>query len=157
MTAPISPQRFDTGPALLLAGLRRHHPYGEAQRSIPEQWQAFKALLPLPGQMGSITYGATCGHTDSDFEYMTGAEVSTFDGLPPTLGRMRIQPREYAVFLHTGPIQGIADTWAAILHGWLPTCGFTEAHAPCFERYDGRYDPSTASGKVEIWIPIERP
>lgn len=149
-----NPIRFESGRPMLLAGIRHHHSHAEAARGIPQQWQQFKTLLPLPGQVGEVSYGAICGHDAGSFEYLCGAEVASFDGLPSTLGRMRIDTQQYAVFAHNGPISSIAATWEGI-YRWLETNGqYQSAHKPDFERYDRRYDPASASGEVEIWISV---
>jgi AraC family transcriptional regulator len=36
----------------------------------------------------------------------------------------------------------------------LPVSGFKAADAPNFERYDGKFDPATGDGGLEIWIPV---
>lgn len=138
---------------MLLAGIRRRHAYEQAIQGIPKQWEEFMAQLPLPGQLGSTTYGAVCGHDGGGFEYMCAAEVDAFDRLPPGTGRMRVHTQHYAVFLHSGPISGIRATWESAL-AWLAEGSWQSAHKPDFEVYDQRYDPASKSGEVEIWISV---
>ena len=148
--------RFEQGRAMLLAGLRRHHGFAESARTIPEQWIDFTKLGELPGQIGTVAYGAICG-ADSQkqtLEYLVGVEVASFDVLPAELGRMRVPPVRYAVFTHEGPVETIRTTWNAALNEWLPSSAFRSAQAPDFERYDERFDPATGSGIVEIWIGV---
>jgi len=47
----IEPTRFADAPAMLLAGIRRHHSFADVSQNIPVQWQEFIALVPLPGQI----------------------------------------------------------------------------------------------------------
>lgn len=154
----VEPVRWEEGRAMRLAGLRRHHDYAESARTIPEQWAAFRASGPIPGQVpGMIAYGVMCGHdaANARFEYMTAVEVASFDGLPEGMGRLRIAPRRYAVFAHDGPAATLRRTWEAIWNEWLPRSGLRGAHAPDFERYDERFDPATGTGGIEIWFPVE--
>lgn len=152
---PFEPARYEDGRPMLLGGLRQHHIFAEAVRSIPEQWQQFKALHPVPGQLGTTTYGVLCGHDSTGLEYMCGSEVETFEALPSDMGRIRISAQHYAVFLHRDHISTIKHTWDRILHEWLPNANAQSAHRPDFEVYDHRFDPSTGLGDVEIWISIE--
>ncbi|EAT58581.1 GyrI-like domain-containing protein [Chlorobium ferrooxidans] len=150
----IKPIRFAHGRPMLLGGLRCYHLYTESSRSIPEQWEAFRALGRIPGQTGSAFYGVMCGHDAGGIEYLCGVEVDSFAGLPSELGRMRILEEEYAVFGHSGQISTIRTTWERILHEWFPNGGYRSANKPDFEVYDQRFDTRTGSGDVEIWIAI---
>ena len=148
--------RFENGRAMLLAGIRRHHTFGAGSKDIPAQWGEFVALGRLPGQVGDTTYGAMCGADEQarTFEYLCGAEVASFDGLPKGMGRMKIAPQQYAVFTHSGSVDAIHATWNAAVNEWLPKSGYRSAQKPDFERYDERFDPTTASGDVELWISV---
>lgn len=141
---------------MLLAGLRRQHPYAEQGAGIGAQWQDFRALDPLPGQRPGTTYGVMCGADASGFEYLSGVEVESFAALPAGLGRVRVLPQHYAVFRHAGPVTSIRDTWQRILREWLPDGGHESAHKPDFEVYGPQFDPDTGKGGLEIWISIVR-
>jgi len=96
------PIRFETGSAMLLGGLRRHHAFQHAD--FGGQWREFDAFGPLPGQLGEYAYGVICGASATACEYMCAVEVSALEVLPTGLGRMRITPQHYAVFLHQGHV-----------------------------------------------------
>lgn len=150
------PDRFESLPAFLLAGLRRPYGFDDAPTGIPAAWAEFGAALPLPGQVGAVTYGAVCSAdmAHQSFEYMCAAEVETFDGLDARWGRMRVPDAHYAVFVHSGPIHGIRQTIAAA-HGWLQDNGdWLDGETPEFERYGPDFDP--AGGGVEMWVPVKR-
>src|SRR5687768_2456782 len=85
---PIEPDRIAERGAMLLAGLRRVHTFDGAAESIPEQWRAFRELGRLPGQQGTAAYGVMCGAdlAARTFEYMAGAEVASFNAIPPEYG-----------------------------------------------------------------------
>lgn len=139
---------------MLLAGLRRWHSFQLAGKDIPGQWEEFNALRPLPGEIGKASYGAVCASRENQFEYMCAVEVTSFDGLPDNIGRMRVPEQRYAVFVHSGHISSIRDTWDAIWTQWLPNSGCQPANTPDFELYDDRYDIQSGNGIVEIWFPV---
>ena len=154
---PIEPDRFEDGRPMLLAGIRRHHGFAESARTVPAQWEEFRRVgESIPGARLGTAYGAFCGvdMAAQTFEYMCALEVASFDGLPRELGRVRVPPVRYAVFVHRGPAAGIRDTWSAIMDGWLPRSGYRSADTPDFEKYDARFDPRAASGEVEIWLGV---
>jgi len=150
--------RFETAPAFLLAGTRQIHSFADAPRDIPSQWQAFAPQLPLPGQKGTRTFGATCAAWPDEqrFEYMCAAEVESFDNLPEGMGRMRVPEAHYAVFTHEGPISKIRETWEAVF-AWFTASGQIPANTPDFELYDQLNDREAKPGIVEIWFPIRKP
>ena len=152
----IEPDHYETRRAMLLAGLRQQHNFAEASETIPKQWQQFRALGKISGQVGNVVYGAGCGSTASGFEYMTGVEVDSFSALPETIGRMRISEQNYAVFLHRDHITTIQKTWELILNDWLSRSGVQAVEKPNFELYDARFNPKTGLGGVEIFIAVER-
>ncbi len=149
-----APARFEDGRAMLLAGVRRHHPFAESGQNIAGQWRQLQALGPLPGQLGTTRYGVMCGHDPRGIEFMCGVEVDAFEGLPGDLGRMRIGPEHYAVFLHPGPVATIRATWERIMREWLPGSGYQSAQKPDFEVYDQQTDPVSGTGGVEIWVAL---
>lgn len=150
----IAPVRYEDGHAMLLAGLRRHHPYAERGAGISTQWDEFRALGPIPGQRAGTSYGVMCGANATGFEYLSGVEVESFDAVPAHLGRVRVLPQRYAVFRHEGPVTTIRATWQGILHDWLPDSGQESAHKPDFEVYGPPFNPRTGLGGLEIWIAI---
>ncbi len=149
-----SPDRFQSHPPMLLAGLRRTYGFGDAATGIPAAWAEFVRSLPLPGQVGDVTYGAVCAAdmAAQTFEYMCAAQVDGFDALNPSQGRMRVPQAHYAVFVHAGPIHDIRATIVAA-HDWLAHNGsWVDGQTPEFERYGPDFDP--AGGGVEMWVPV---
>lgn len=154
------PPRIETGPAMLLAGVRRSHAFAGAADTIPAQWRDLAARLPLPGQRGSVTYGAVCGSDPAagTLEYLAGVQVDGFEALPPEIGRMRVPEQRYAVFIHRDGAAALRAAWDAIWQRWLPASGWRPADSPDFERYDpARFDPATGRGEIEIWFPVAGP
>ena len=155
MSTPLSP-RIEQGAPFLLAGVRKRILFTELFSAVPLLWEELVPLLPLPGQVGRVTYGAGCGVNEAEgwFEYMAAVEVSDFALVPAGLGRMRVPACRYAVFTHEGHVNGLRGLWERIWEDWYPTSGFQAADTPDFERYDERFDPITSTGVAEIWFPI---
>jgi AraC family transcriptional regulator len=152
----IAPIRIDQGSPRLIAGIRRHHQFTDSSSSIPQQWSDFRAIGRLPAQVTDEAFGVMCGHTGTSFEYMCGAEVDSFDALPPSLGRLRLQSQLYAVFRHTAHVSSARDTWRGIIEQWLPESAYQSAEKPDFELYGADFDPVSGLGGFDIWISIER-
>lgn len=152
----MQPVRYEQGRPMLFAGLRRKHTFAGMSEEIPAQWDDFNKLGQLPGQLGSTAYGAICGGDPATqtMEYMCAFEVQSFDALPKELGRMRVPPVRYAVFLHEGNVSSIRHTWQQVF-AWLPSSGLQSAHTPDFEVYSERFDAATGDGGVEIWLGVQ--
>ncbi|MGH8285951.1 MAG: AraC family transcriptional regulator [Steroidobacteraceae bacterium] len=156
LIANLEPPRFESGKALLMAGLGERYTC-ETSAGIPAQWQRFLPHLgKIPGQVGRAAYGVRCNFDDAgNFDYLCGVEVSDFSRLPADWSRLRIPERRYAVFSHRDHISAIRSTWNTIWNKWLPESGHEAADAPDFERYDEKFDSATGMGGVEIWVPIK--
>lgn len=159
-TAPLpklEEPRFETTPAMLMAGLQQTYDYG-GNAGIPSQWQQFNAYFgEIPGQVGNVAYGICTQEDgeDNSFQYMTAVEVRGTDGLPAGFRSLKLPAQIYAVFAHRGHISGIQATCHAIFTDWLPSSGYKHAGLPdLIERYDDRFDPRTGMGLTEIWIPV---
>lgn len=150
--------RFETRPAMLLAGLAETYAH-EATQAIPSLWQKFNQHFGhIPGQAGNVAYGV-CTQTDEGsegFRYMSAAEVTGGDDLPEGFTTTSLPPQRYAVFTHRGHISGISATVHQIFGEWLPQSGHQHGGSPdMMERYDDRFDPRTGMGVTEIWIPLK--
>jgi AraC family transcriptional regulator len=151
--------RYEQGRPMLLAGVRRKHTFAGMAKDIPRQWDDFLNLGKLPGQVATTAYGAICGGDPETqtMEYMCAVEVASFDPLPKNIGRMRVPPVRYAVFLHAGNVATLQSTWKQIFSVWLPSSGLQSAQTPDFELYGERFDAATGDGGVEIWLGVKSP
>jgi len=152
----MTPDRFETLPPMLLAGLRGWYGFAEGPVQIPLDWKRFVARLPLAGQVGEVTYGATCDAdmAEERFEYMCAVEVTSFDDLRQDIGRMRVPEATYAVFVHEGPVSGIRETIMGG-HRWLASNGeWKDGGTPTFERYGADYDPVRGANDITLWLPM---
>ena len=167
-TAPqTSPKPYLEGPRVenaglfLVAGLRRHYT-DDRISGIAAQWQQFGVYLGrIPAQVGRTTYGGCLSPADgaAGIDSLSGVEVSLSSGLPDDLSIVTIAAQRYAVFVHRGHVSQLRDSLDAIWQKRLPESGyevgFASAESPAFfERYTDRFDPRTAFGEVELWIPI---
>jgi AraC family transcriptional regulator len=154
--------RFEHGKARLVAGLKRRFT-GPDVKNISALWQSFAPVIDkVPGQVGHIAYGLCSNMILSpfSFDYLVGVEVSKVDGLPQDFSVTNIPELHYAIFTHHGQISNLSMTIDAIYHRWLPSSGrsFLQPIPDVpymIERYDERFNPQTASGDVELWVPVK--
>ena len=152
----LQPARFETGKPFLVAGPGERYTWETGGAAIPGQWQRFRQKVDeIPDRIGKVAYGVCCNGDDSgNFDYIAGAEVSDFSGLPREFSRVWIPDQRYAVFSHKDHISTIRRTVNTIWNHWLPSSGVKAADAPSFERYSENFDPLTGNGGLEIWVPI---
>ena len=153
MAATLPKPKFRDGAALLLAGTLKTYATADAPKLIPLQWGDFFALDVPEIHTAEVTYGVVVRTDAETMDYMVAIEVPSFDGVNAP-HRETLAPAHYAVFTIDG-VAHIQRVWMDIYSQWLPQSGYKPAHTPAFERYDGRFDPETSTGPVEIWIPIE--
>jgi len=156
LTDKLLAPRFETGKALLVAGLPGRYS-SENGAGIPGQWQRFhQCMADIPNRVGKVAYGVCCNGDDAgNFDYISGVEVSDFSDLPREFARVRIPEQRYAVFTHSDHISTIRRTVNTIWNHWLPASGLKAADAPNFERYDEKFNPVTGDGGLEVWVPIK--
>jgi len=156
LTDKLLAPRFETGKALLVAGLGGRYSC-ESSAGIPGQWQRFhQCVADIPNRIGKVAFGVCCNGDDAgNFDYISGVEVSDFSDLPRQFARVRIPEQRYAVFIHGDHISTIRRTVNTIWNHWLPASGLKAADAPNFERYDEKFSPVTGDGGLEIWVPIK--
>ena len=152
----LKPPRFETGKALLVAGIGERINHENNGAGIPNQWHRFHQRVgDIPDRVGKLAYGVCCNGDDAgNFDYIAGVEVSDFSDLPREFSRVRIPEQKYAVFSHRDHISTIRRSVNTIWNHWLPASGHKLADAPSFERYDEKFDPATGDGGLEIWVPI---
>ena len=122
---------------------------------VPALWARFAAREHELEREPPIGYGVCYGaDADGNFTYMAALEVDPDTPVPDGMSRMAIPAGRYAMFVHEGHISDIGKTIYSIWNKSLPDLGLEPREAPDFERYDGRFDPKTGRGLVEIWIPV---
>lgn len=134
---------------MLLAGLRRHHGFADAETTIGQQWRDFHGSSLATGG-APAAYGVMCGADEDGFEYMCAIEVNAFEGLEEGIGRMRVREQLYAIFRHAGGVETVRDAWLGIWNDWLPRSSYVGAPVPEFERYAA----DAGTGVIEIWAAV---
>jgi AraC family transcriptional regulator len=154
---PLAEPRLVTGKPMLIAGFSGHFSVDNTQ-GIPLLWQRIAPHFGhIPGQKGHVAYGASYNCDDvGAFDYIAGAEVSSFGDLSDEFARLSVPEQHYAVFEHSGHVTGIKQSYEAIWRDWLPKSGLEPAMGVTLERMDERFDGATGNGVVEIWVPLKR-
>jgi AraC family transcriptional regulator len=150
--------RFENGKAMTIAGLRGHFTFSDWQ-GIPAQWTNFMSRGPLPNETGDAHYGL-CFGAPNGFDYLSGVEVSSLEGLPADLQHSNVPAQRYAVFTHNEHVSRLRNTLDMIWRKWLPTSGYqanpgTNGAPDFFERYGKNFNPQTGTGDIEVWLPVK--
>lgn len=162
-----APRLQKTGP-LKVAGLRKHHPFGDAMSArLAAQWQAFIPLLAGIGQAkGRVTYGVCFDSQDdkdnkgdkAGFDYLSAVEVTSTGAIQPPLVSATVPAKTYAVFDHGGHVSSISNTVQSAWD-WLASSGRQHdgrgADPVFIERYGEKFDPRSGAGDIEIWLPVK--
>lgn len=155
--------RIESRGAVLIAGSQRHYT-AQNLNELPSQWESLP-FGKIPGQRGNAGYGVVFdGKADEcDFEYLAGAEVSTFDGLPADFARMSVPAQRYAIFPHRDHVSKLRNTIDAAVKTWLKQAQAKgEALTPqpgqpwMIEYYGEDFDPKTGTGTIEVWFPVKK-
>lgn len=88
------------------------------------------------------------------FIYVAGVAMAGDAEPPEGLVAVSIPPSRYAVFTHRGPIDTITHTVNYIWGTWIPRNSEIYKKGPDFELYDDRFDSSSLSGEVDIYVPV---
>ena len=128
---------------------------------IPHLWSRLIGALRLAGQVDSwATYGVVSGadRSDGSFDYIAGVEVEADATVPEGFIAKPIPAGPYAVFrivLNGGPVHPqVKAAMAAIWGELIPASGLTVADRPDFERYDGRFAPTTVDATIDFHVPV---
>ncbi|MDY0061650.1 MAG: AraC family transcriptional regulator [Myxococcota bacterium] len=154
----MTPEIRNTEPIPVLF-VRRMGPYYQAAD------EAFCVLCQFAGQRGLL--GPTSrvigiSHDDphvtdeSKFRYDACVTIDREVEPEGEVGLKTIPGGKYAVFLHTGPFEGFAQTYDRIFKAWLPGSGERLREEPCFEVYlDSPEQVKPEDRRTEIWVPLQ--
>ncbi|MGY2262578.1 GyrI-like domain-containing protein [Pseudomonas sp. SDO55104_S430] len=147
--------RIEHGHFQLIAGLGGRFNQ-QTVKDIPALWEKFASHCGnVPGQKGDETYGVGFNFDgQGGFDYLAGVAISKLDDLPDTYRWVEIQPQQYAVFEHKGPLSQLPQVFQYIHGTWLPQSGYQHSSGPEFERYSADFNPQLNTGTIEIWLPI---
>jgi len=159
MQSALTP-RIEGRNAILLAGSQRHYT-SKNLNELQSQWQSLP-FGKIPAQVGRAAYGVVFDgkENECDFDYLTGVEVSTFDGLPADFARMGVPAQKYAIFPHRDHVDKLKNTIDAIVKTWLPTAKDVVASPRpgepwMIEYYGEDFNPQTGMGTMEVWFPVK--
>ena len=123
---------------------------------IPALWDRF---VPRMGEIqdqteSHVSYGLM-GHFDQaagTLDYMAGNCVTQANQLPPGMTHWDVPANTYAVLETT--LSAIGETFGYLSNTWLPSSGYQQVDAPCFERYGAAFSPENPV--VEIYLPVKK-
>lgn len=150
----VLPARHARNDRMLLAGLSDRFPVADCSRALPELWRRFAIHMGrVADQTGDTAYGVRY-NTDrpGEIEYLCAVEVTEFSSIPRNFTVLCIPVQHCAIF-RPASIAALSQTWTAIRDSWLPGSGY-EPVGTQFERYSPSFDPLTANGELEVWIPV---
>lgn len=136
---------------------------GRYDKAAAEAWGVLMKFTYSRGLMNYASAGIGICHDDPA---ITPEEKIRYDAcialkkdVEPEgeVGVQKIAGGRYAVFLHKGPFDKLAQTYNAIFSGWLPESKVKLRNVPCFEIYLNR-DPRRTKPenlRTEVCIPIE--
>ena len=155
--------RIENRDAILIAGSQKHYT-AQNLNELESQWESLP-FGKIPGQRGKVGYGVVFDgkENECDFEYLAGAEVSTFDGLPVNFARMSVPAQKYAIFPHRDHVSKLRNTIDAAVKTWLRQALANGIAAPpspgqpwMIEYYGEDFDPKTGTGTMEVWFPVKQ-
>jgi AraC family transcriptional regulator len=148
--------RMQEGRALRIAGITEHYT-AEKSAAIPSQWQRFAPYIGhITGQTGPEAYGVMSFHESGEMDYTAGVEVRSTTTVSDPLSIVDVPQQFYAVFTHRGHVTDIKLTCEAIWNDWFQRSQAKPTKGPMFELYDSRFNPTTGTGEVEVWVPVQR-
>lgn len=157
MTSPssVQPDRYEKGSAMKFAGIDRPYTFPNLM-GIPAQWLEFGSFYgKVPNQIGKETFGVSHDMRADGFDYLSGVQVSSFDGVPAPLKPLSIDAQYCAVFKHQGHVSALPALHQAIWQQWFPQSGKEPAHKPIVEVIKEDFNPMLGMGTIEIWVPVK--
>jgi AraC family transcriptional regulator len=129
---------------------------------ISQLWNRFIERIPEIRNAKPYSLGVCmASHPDvpkkagDTFVYVAAMPVTSIDEIPEGMVACELPQSRYALFTHKGPIADIRHTVEYIWGTWIPETEYKLKDIPDYELYDDRFDPVTASGEVDIYVPIE--
>ncbi|WP_390566150.1 GyrI-like domain-containing protein [Zavarzinella formosa] len=148
--------RFENGRAFQIAGLSGHYTQ-DTRKQIPDLWCKFIPHVgKIPGQVSGETYGVCWNfQPECTFDYLAGVEIPAGGQLPTGFTQVQIPAGRYVVIPFSGHVSKITELFDTIWTKWLPESGLKTADTPVFERYTEKFNTTTLSDGIEIWIPLQ--
>jgi predicted transcriptional regulator YdeE/DNA-binding transcriptional MerR regulator len=153
--------KIKTYPSFTLVGLRY---FGRNEnQEISQLWEQFNQKMRLIGGIKNETGEVAIGlcitpeflSPDGSFEYVAGLPVSKVEDVPQGFVVREVPEYTYAVFAHTGDLEGLGKTYEYIYETWLPQSGYQLAAKLDFEYYDDDFKNFSSDSIFYIYVPIE--
>lgn len=146
--------------AFELIGLKRRFSR-ETAHEITNLWRDLRPkICQLGGGRQRDCYGVCIQNTGDAgvFDYFAGIELLECDEAPDDMVTLGIPKQSYAVFIHkiSQPELGpdIRSSYSYIFGTWLPQSDYKLTKGFDFEFYTERFDASTMSGEIYLYIPV---
>ncbi len=135
----------------------------QKENTIPQLWSRFNPVAcSIKNQVVPRAALGICPHTDlkdfseeSEFEYIAGMEVSSFDDIPEGMLSYEVPAQRYAVFTHKGSLETLGDTYNAIYSDWFSKNDYEFKAGAEFELYDERFKFGADDSEMDIYVPIK--
>lgn len=107
-------------------------------------------------EMYGVIYdrGADLRSHPDELQYIAGVAVASVKDVPEGMAAHTVEAATFAVFIHCGPITGIAETMEAIYRGWLPSSDYEHADIADVEVYDHRFQYDNPDSEMEYWVSV---
>ena len=128
----------------------------DTRSEIPALWDRWAYTTVTNVTRPDLVFGVSHNFAPGQFDYMCALEVSNDAIVPDGMTELLIPGGDYAVFVHDGHVSGIGAIFDAIICGDTKVDGYRSRPTPQLEVYGEGFDPSTATGLVELWFPVER-
>jgi AraC family transcriptional regulator len=137
--------------------LRHVGPYNQ----VGPVWQKLMSWAGMHGLIGAapvllgIVYDTPEVTAETKLRYDAALVVESAVEPEGEIGVQEIAAGQYAVITHTGPYEGIHETYDRLCGGWLPSTGRELASVPAFERYlNSPYDTAPENLRTDIYLPL---
>lgn len=154
-----------TLPPIKVAGLRGQTTLRD--NVLPELWKGFNAVAhTLPNQAEPARGIGICEaclentlytmNHDVLFTEVVGAQVTSFENLPPCFAAKELPGGCYAVFTHRGSLRMLTRTFEYIWGTWFMTTKEELDDREDFELYDHRFlGYDHPDSEIDLYIPVK--
>ncbi len=133
----------------------------DSETAIPQLWEKFIAHFDkirnsvIKDRSWGVSYDIVVSDDYIEFTYLAGCEVAATDTIPEGYIIREIPAHKYAMFIHTGPVENIGETYDFIWSKWLPTSQYEYDPSNDMELYDERFNPTSPNSQVILYTPVK--
>ena len=129
---------------------------------IGPAWQKLTAVLASKNLLNANTQAIGIYYDNPDTtetcKLRSDACISVPEHFEPfdEIGFQTIPAGKYAMTIHHGPYEGLANIYRELYGSWLPNSGEMPSDRPCFERYvNSPQDTAPENLITEIYLPLK--